>query len=214
MIDKAVRIVEECIAGEKHRLNLRDCCLNGEDLDALFAPLLNSPAALERISSIILRNTRIEALPDCIGRFAALKSLDAGLTLLTELPKSMSGLSCLESLYIEGTNITRLPGCLLQLPSLTKVVVYENIIFPIREIKEYPRPLIGDTAADLVDLAQDVFARCRPAPSPPWDEERGLPVMAIGNMVVEFESYFHFNVPKDFTYPYNFSIWYNTPNSQ
>jgi hypothetical protein len=204
----AGQVIEECLHGTKHRLNFRGCNLAGQDIDALFTPLVNSLPALRQISSIILRDTRIAALPDTIGCFAALKSLDLGGTPLTELPESIGSLACLEALYLDGTNITKLPEVLLALSRLKKVVVYDNIMFPIGEIKESPQRLVNDSTADLVDLMHDMVALRPPTPRVGMRAENGLPVMRLGNRIVEFDVCRHEYIYDDFIFPYKFKIWY------
>jgi Leucine-rich repeat (LRR) protein len=204
----AAQIVEESIRKEKRRLDFRGIYLAGEDISALFTPLLNSPSALQRVISIILRDSWIKTLPDTIGCFSALKSLDLGGTPLTELPESIGSLACLEALYLDGTNITKLPEALLKIPSLRKVVVYDNIMFPLRQIKESPQRLVNDSTADLVDLMHDMVVPRIATPKPGMRAENGLPVMQLGNRIIEFELYRHVYIYDDFIFPYHFKIWY------
>jgi hypothetical protein len=186
MNENAARIVDECIHKKKACLDLRGCDLSGCDLNMLFIPFQYSRQNLEYapITGISLRDTGITVLPDCIGSFFALKTLDAGNTGLSELPESIANLSGLENLFLDHTDIVRLPEGLLRLPVLKKVVVYDNIIFPLRQIKkalketrkettekkeepEMPPPLVDDSVGDMMHMLYDMARISRLKPGHP-----------------------------------------------
>jgi hypothetical protein len=189
MNKNAVRIVDEYIHEKKDSLDLSGCKLEDSSLNTLLRSLANSRSSLERITVINLRDTDITALPECIGAFFALRTLDVGNTRLTELPESVEKLVSLENLFLDNTYIVCLSKGLLHLPALRKVVVYDNIIFPFRELKKSLRKseqekknkknnmkkqkqetispassLVEDSVGDMVDMLNEMLLKPQPRP--------------------------------------------------
>jgi hypothetical protein len=171
MNKNAARIVDECIHKKKARLDLRGCDLSGCDLNMLFMPFQHSRQNL-------------------------LKTLDVGNTCLSELPENIANLSGLENLFLDHTDIVRLPEGLLRLPVLKKVVVYDNIIFPLRQIKkslkearkettekkgepEMPPPLVDDSVGDMMNMLYDMAHISRLKPGHPSIETTVMPESCV-----------------------------------
>jgi Leucine-rich repeat (LRR) protein len=146
----------------------------------------------EKKTTLNLRGMDIRTLPESIGSCSTLETLDLGNNPLTELPEAAGRLSRLKSLFLDGTSIVRLPESMLQIPLLRKVVVYDNIIFPFRNVQvslketgdrprkiqgergdenkpPSPGPLTGDAVGDMLGMLSGMVSAAGPGPVSPGE---------------------------------------------
>lgn len=91
----------------------------------------------EEVYRMVLWGKSLTQIPEEIGKFVYLHSLDVGYNKLTTLPEALSQLHYLQGLYASSNELTTFPDQILLLPLLYKLDLSENRISEVpREIKK------------------------------------------------------------------------------
>ena len=88
---------------------------------------------LVNLEKLILSSSKVEILPDSLGRLKKLKHLDLSSCKIIALPNSICNLSALKYLYLGKTNIEELPNMIGSLKALERISLFKTSIKSLPE---------------------------------------------------------------------------------
>ena len=130
--NEAYRLAEEKIE-EARRWGANELNLNGWGDPEKLTELPESLGQFTQLQSLDLSGNKLTALPDSVGQLSQLQWLDLSGNRLTSLPESIGQLTQLQSLYLSSNQLTALPGCLGQLTQLLALNLYDNQLMTLPE---------------------------------------------------------------------------------
>src|SRR5579863_8094785 len=102
------------------------CNLGLTTLPRNFFAILDSDAAIERLTTLSLADNDLSYLPDGIGKCTQLKDLYLFDNQLTYLPEQIGNLTQLRDLNVANNKLTKLPKSLSQLTELRTINLNDN----------------------------------------------------------------------------------------
>jgi GTPase SAR1 family protein len=130
--NEAYRLAEDKI--EEARLwGANELNLNGWGDPQKLTELPESLGQFTQLQSLDLSGNKLTALPESLGQLSQLQRLDLSGNQLTALPESIGQLTQLRSLYLSSNQLTALPECLGQLTQLLALNLYDNQLVTLPE---------------------------------------------------------------------------------
>jgi Leucine-rich repeat (LRR) protein len=116
------------------------------------------------LETLNLSDTNISILPENICRLTSLKNLNLRGCPIIEIPDYAGNLPNLTYLDISKTKVKNISKHVLYTKALKKLIVLDNIVFPIQEVKKLlamyeDNVLFDDSTAGMIDIMHNMLKR-------------------------------------------------------